>query len=287
MDGNTIINIANCFVDYIKMLRNIRHPRIRYKGSNGKSVIVLGNGPSAKSLESAHDNSVDIICVNDFASSPLFEVYKPNAYLIWDPAYWTPTEKTNAADYENRIKTLDSLVDKTTWDLDFYCPIEAVKSGTIQCLSNNPKIRIIPINRCELSLTDAPYYYKALEKNSGSPSVNVVAIGVWLSINLGYSTIYLLGAENSWSKDIVVNDNNEVCTIREHFYGEKVFEVWRKSDTSLYHLHEILSDLSKLFLNYQLLSKYAKMKSVRVYNCTPGSFIDAFARRSIDEIKQA
>lgn len=288
MRGDSIISLSNRIVDYLKMLRNSRHPRLPYKGNNGKRIIVLGNGPSSKMLEpylSRIEGIIDIVAVNDFASSVLFQKYKPNKYLIWDPAYWTPVEKTNASDYNNRTKTFDSLVKETTWELEFYCPVEAITSGSLNALYNNAKIKVIPLNRCELSLTDKPYYYRALESNFGSPSVNVVAIGVWLSVNLGYSTIYLLGTENSWTKDIVVNDENEVCTVREHFYGEKILEVWRKSDTSKYHLHEVLSDLSKLFLNYQLLNKYAIMKSVEVFNCTPGSFIDAFTRLSVDEIK--
>lgn len=287
MKGYHILNFANKLLDFMKMARNIHHPRLSYKEPNGKTILVLGNGPSAALLKEKNEligGAIDMVCVNDFATSSLYTLYRPNKYLIWDPAYWTPLEKTNKIDYENRIKTLSCLVNNTTWHLYFYCPIEAVRSGSLDILADNPLISIIPINRCELSLTDRPYYYKALEKNYGSPSVNVLTIAIWLSINLGYSRALLIGAENSWTKDIVVNENNEVCTVREHFYGEKTFEVWKKSDTTSYRLHEILSDLSKLFLNYQLLRKYAEKKSVIIYNCTPDSFIDAFLRKSIDEI---
>lgn len=287
MKASYIINFTNRLIDYLKMIRNFRHPRVSYNGTNNKSIIVLGNGPSAKILTKKLDitENVDMLCVNDFASSELYKQYKPNVYLIWDPAYWTPIEKTNPVDYENRIKTISSIANDTTWHLDFYCPVEALKTGEFNLLKNNKNINVVPLNRCELSLTDAPYYYRALSKNLASPSVNVIASAIWLSINIGYSQLFLLAVENSWTKDLVVNDNNEVCTVREHFYGEKTFEVWRKSDTSLYAMNEILSDLSKLFLNYRLLQKYADIKSVNIYNCTPNSFIDAFTRASIEEIR--
>jgi hypothetical protein len=49
-------------------------------------------------------------------------------------------------------------------------------------------------------------------------------------------------------------------------------------------LHEILSTMSLAFESYHILKKYADYKEVKILNSTPGSYIDAFERCSINEL---
>ena len=48
-------------------------------------------------------------------------------------------------------------------------------------------------------------------------SQNVLVAAIYISLNLGYKNIYLLGADHSWAHDVSVNDDNQLCLNDRHF----------------------------------------------------------------------
>ena len=90
----------------------------------------------------------------------------------------------------------------------------------------------------------------------------------------------MFGVEHSWLNHISVTENNEALVNQKHFYDYKN----SKSKTMHYggkrvrKLHEILHKFYLSFKAYKEISNYVKNKETQIYNCTKGSFIDAFDR---------
>ena len=110
---------------------------------------------------------------------------------------------------------------------------------------------------------------------------NVVIPSIFIGINEGYKQIDLYGVDHSWTKEIRVNNNNQVCLINSHFFDNKTPELkpWHKGiGEPVYKMHEILRDLAWMFDGYYKLREYADNIGCRIINKTPDSFIDAFER---------
>jgi hypothetical protein len=86
--------------------------------------------------------------------------------------------------------------------------------------------------------------------------------------------------EHSWTRGLYVDEQNRTCIRNEHFYANAPQgTVWLKSDSEPYTIHEALFDIAKMLGGYREINEYAAYRGVKIYNCTPGSFIDAFERK--------
>ena len=111
---------------------------------------------------------------------------------------------------------------------------------------------------------------------------NVLIPSIMLGIALGFSTIYVAGADHSWTRTLSVDDDNRVVSIQPHFYKEDEREEKRvRKDYMNYPLHMILQSFYVAFRSYFTIARYARHRSVKIFNITPGSFIDAFPRLNI------
>lgn len=264
-----------------------RKYRLCYSSTKKKYIYVLGTGPSLKdSLNSLLSNDIgetDFFAVNNFAISKYYPIVKPKFYILLDPAYWLPYNQTNDYDVKEREAIFSDLNDKTSWSMDLFIPSNIYKKGVLKSKIINRNIKVRAINYTNFYPTDSWFYHSIiLKQNFGVvPVGNVLGQAIYASINLGYEKITLLGAEHSWTKDLRVNVDNQVCTIRRHFYDggiEGVLIPWQKSNGKPFRMYEILRSISNHFYGYEVLNRYAKRLNVRIYNYTPESFIDAFER---------
>ncbi|MGD9557705.1 MAG: hypothetical protein AB7V25_11850, partial [Mangrovibacterium sp.] len=92
----------------------------------------------------------------------------------------------------------------------------------------------------------------------------------------------LYGVEHSWTKYLSVNDSNEVCLENPHFFDNREPEVktWKELVGKDEKLDQILQTYAEMFEAYHELEEFAKRSFVEVVNCTKGSFIDAFGRKT-------
>ena len=107
-----------------------------------------------------------------------------------------------------------------------------------------------------------------------------------IGLKMGFRQIYLTGADHSWTKTLAVDDDNLVVSIQPHFYKDNQAEHTRVA--SVYkdiRLHEILLSFHIAFRSYFFVSRYAKTIGASIFNATPGSFIDAFPRRSLADLR--
>lgn len=257
------------------------------KSNENKQIIVLGNGPSASPfLEKLSTvTNVEVFALNDFSISPYFTKIKPKYYLFLDPGYWLSPEKTNIGDVQMREKVMNAICQGVNWEMTVFIPRKVDKGKIIPQLYQNNNLKIAPFDDFYISLRDNSFLYYCLKKNLATPFNNVLAAAIYFSINMGFKKIGVMGADHSWTKDLRVNDNNEVCTIKRHFFddGDNLVP-WLTSTGVPYKMSKILEDLRKTFLSYELLSKYANSFNVRIINYSKGSFIDSFERRNFNEV---
>ena len=110
---------------------------------------------------------------------------------------------------------------------------------------------------------------------------------IYVSINIGFSEVNILGSDHSWTKELFVNNENQVCLTDNHFYDKTKleFNVFRRLDGSVYKMHEILRDYAYMFEGYHLLRKYGDYIGVKIYNRCSNTFIDAFERKDFNPKK--
>jgi hypothetical protein len=87
--------------------------------------------------------------------------------------------------------------------------------------------------------------------------------------------------------DITVNDNNDALINQKHFYDAKSskHQVLDKKGKGQRRLHEILHKFMLAFAGYFVLREYAESLGAEILNATPNSYIDAFDRIKIENLK--
>lgn len=272
--------ISSC-VSLLKVAIKSRSVKIPIAGKD--TCVVLGNGTSLTPVLEKNPAFLDdkeVFCVNSFASTELYEQVRPACYFILDPGYWH-----YQGEKDNRIgKMMDDMVTKTTWPLKLFMPQGARRSKLLmQLQERNRNIKIVFFNYTPVK------GFRWLEHwlfryNMGMPqSQNVMVAAVFMSINMKYKTTYILGAEHNWLVNLHVGDDNIVYIKYGHFYEDPSKVSYSKffvDDTrkETFSIQKALYTFAKIFYGYERVRKYADAMGTKVYNATPGSFIDAFDR---------
>lgn len=278
--------IINRIVDVFYILRNnIREPRYGYKQNKQGDAVIIGTGPSMSTtlFEISKKNRADFFVVNDFALYSGFKELRPNYYILEDPAYWLPPEETNDDDVAMRNRIFATINDVVDWHMTICIPSYLKRNVKFEDFITNSNVKFAFYNSFSVDYQSSHFYYWCIRHNYTIPKIhNVLGTAIYLAINTGYCSIRVIGAEHSWTKDIRVNNQNEVCTIKRHFYSEeKRLIPWRKANKQVFKMHEILTCLANHFHGYHILREYGEQLGVTIFNCTPDSFIDAFNREDI------
>jgi hypothetical protein len=277
-------NILNSIIAIFKVLvlSNFNSKVKNIKIVSIKECYVLGNGPSLK--EAINNNSYlflnqNLMVVNDFALSDSYTIFKPCFYVFADPGYWV--DGANADVIEVRDKVFDIILSNTSWNIKVFIPYLGHKNGIIKSrLKNNNLIEIVYYNSASVEGFD--FIKNNLYKfNMAMPSAqNVLIAAIFLAMNIGFKRVCVFGADHSWTENIIVNPENQVCLTDKHFYNTDNSKVkpWLKVSGEPYKMHEILYDLSNSFKKYHELKFYGNTIGAEIINYTSGSYIDAFVR---------
>lgn len=240
-------------------------------------IIILGNGPSLNQTIADHMDvlvSTPTMAVNFFANTPVFRQLRPRYYILVDPLFFGSGEGENFRKLTENIASVD-------WPMTLIVPVK-YRAKVAPSILANSHVDILTVNAVAIEgwrrLTDMAY-----RRGLGMPRPrNVLIPAIMAAIQMGYKEIYVVGADHSWMRTISVTENNEVVSIQPHFYKEDEKEVKRiNTDYLRYPLHEIVHSFYVAFKSYHDIRRYADAHGVKVYNSTPGSFIDAFARRQL------
>ena len=279
---NFIEFILNIFIFIFSYSKNLFFKAIKIKDSG--AIHVLGNGPSLKNdqanfLLMLNETKQDkVIVVNSFATDPLFERLKPSYYVFVDSAYFKVPKL-------NKIKVLqenvsNSLIDKTNWPLNLLVSISSKNSKFLLKICRNKNINIC--------------YFKNLPIIGGYKSVNnilfqffganplfqnVLITAIFQCIKIGFSKIYVWGADHNWHEDYLLGKDNVLYTLDKHFYSKTHKKIIHCSEDGIpTRVHEEFATLSRAFKIYHSLEFFAKKLNCKIINLSSTTWIDAFDR---------
>lgn len=275
---STMTECAASFASLIKVVLLSRRPSPgREKG--GKTVIVMGNGPSLRETIDSHGGVLgryDLLSVNFAPLAPDFFELRPVMHVLADGLFFEDDMKGNVREMWEALASAD-------WNMTLFVPAQRKRCGALGMLPENIKVKYF-------NLTPASGWKWLTRLLYGSGLAmprprNVLVPSLMSAIREGYGRIVLVGADHSWSRSLWVADNNRVVTVQPHFYKDNEKE--RERVESLYagiRLHQIYESFSIAFRSYFAVRDYASARGVEIINATPGSFIDAFPRRSLDDL---
>lgn len=270
---NLVSNLALTTKSIVK-LALLTHRAPAPEKPQGEVLIVMGNGPS---LSDAIAQSGDVmaryplLAVNFAALTDEFFRLKPRYYLMADPVFF-------AADGNGNLRKLRENLGRVDWPMTLYVPFGA---GNLPCADNSN----VTVSRFNFVGLGGFRWFERLVYGSGRGIPrprNVLIPAIMAGIRAGYKTIYLVGADHSWTRTLAVDEDNTVVSIQPHFYEDNEEE--RKRVRAVYkniRLHEVIYSFYVAFKSYFAVRRYADSVGVKIYNSTSGSFIDAFERRPL------
>lgn len=238
-----------------------------------KPLLVMGNGPSLADMAEnrAFWQDMDKMAVNFAASAPQFFTLKPEYYILADPLFFT----------SGQAQAVDAFwpdILRASWPMVLLVPAKHLKDAKRR-VGANSCIAVRSYNPVGVS------GWQWLERRAFASALgmprprNVLIPAIMAGIALGYTKIYLAGADHSWLKNIAVNDSNQVVSAFDHFYKESEHEAKRIEKLATDRpLHDFLDSLAIAFKSYHIIARFAAQSGVEVINATPGSYIDAFPR---------
>lgn len=271
-------NLAQTIVSILRMMV-LSSPAVARSSKNYKNLklyhecCVLGNGPSLKDdLDSGSVNMEgrDFFCVNLFCLSPFFYELKPRFYFIIDGIFLKPDNERR----KNKVQSLIDGLNCVDWDMFLVLSSGAISGSMLLKNLTNPHLKVIRVNSAEASGFTS-FRHWVYRHRLGMPRCQTVLnFALCTAINLGYKNIYLFGADHTWTRDLIVDDNNIVRYGDRHVYNKDL--TYSKKDKNF---AQILSQFAKMFQAHYLLEQYSTTVGVKIWNCSSDSFLDAYERK--------
>ena len=281
--------LASVIRSAVVYYQNRNLPKVRLNSKSGKSLCVIGNGPSLnQSLEQNLNEikTMDCIAVNQFATTSYFSLLQPSAYLIADGAYFQEIDSLSSRLQKIVLSTIKCLNDVVNWEMSLYLPFHAYNSYFYREIKKNRNIKV------EFYNCNAPIRYLIGSKllywmwnhnYIGHLAQTVLNTCLGLGIEMGYSTIYIIGADTSWHETYWMDQRtNELYSVDKHFYGEEKIKIFKDNkQCEPAKLHEELRNVTNALESYWILANYAKFNNVQIFNASSYSWIDAFKRKQL------
>ncbi|POY39114.1 hypothetical protein C3K47_01050 [Solitalea longa] len=276
-------NLINTISSILKIVIRSRF-NVQLPSKTNDRCSILGNGPSLQfSLENNLEfiQCTELICVNNFAHSPYFIKLTPKNYALLDPYFFLfDGNEYNREDVSQTMKAFAEV----NWDMYLFMPQHARKSNFLnQLIKSNTFLHPVYFNYTVTRGFEKIIHW-LFKQNLGMPQCqNILAASICLSINRGFKEIYLFGADHSWHEQLQLTDQNDLTIKDLHFYDanpnhmptHKLVDVKSKKKTTMSFQ---FAALSKAFLSYEILERYARQLGVKVFNASAKSYIDAFER---------
>lgn len=280
--------VVNCLRDLRRLWTKLDESPLPQIPHHSKEIMIIGNGPSLSDSVSKYLENIkskDCIVVNQFASTSLYDVLKPNIYLLADPAYfYVPDHLTGLV-----WNTIHDIHDKTVWPLRLIVPLSARSTPTIDFLCDNKNIQIDYYNNRNQDVGKMDKF-EAWDRNYiAPPAQTVLNTALYLALFWRYENVFLIGADSSFFEDLRIDqDSNDICSVDSHFYKKKNEETndeQSKKEKYLIRkditLHELIFRYGKMFEGYYELARYAEYKGIKVYNASEYSWINVFERKKL------
>lgn len=273
---DSVLNILMALVLNVLYIPTFFHSFFKGKGN----VHILGNGPSLKvdreRLMLRIQPGDSILCVNMIAGYQQYTSFKPNLYVIVDPAFFSttlPKELQQKVD-----NTIDAIVNQTKWKLNLFVPFSQRNKDCVKRIQMNEYIHVYFLKNIP-TIGGFPFLNAILYKlNLSNPLFqNVMGASLYVAIRARFDRIYLWGTDHSWLENETVQSDNQVYGKDFHGYDDGK-NVQMVVPSAGFLLHEHLLEYVRCFHCYHNLKKYALLNKTKVFNCASVSWIDAFER---------
>jgi hypothetical protein len=226
----------------------IRNITLRSKYS-GEKCFVIGNGPSLNSLDLSLLKYKRTIAMNRFDKNPALAHWQPGFLCMLDP-----------------IKTFDD----PEMLKEFTEPFAGVtpKDGYVVHISMKPIVEklgaklyrtyFVKTSIDVKDIGDTGTEWDLTRQIPGGWSTSV--LGIALAMYLGSKEIYLLGMDHNWLAE---------KTFYSHFYDAE--DSQKQSSYT-----DLMEYALKVFQGYKVVKQYADRRGIKIFNATPGSYLDIF-----------
>lgn len=212
---------------------------------SGKSVYILGNGPSLSNFDLKRIEKECVITMNHFELHPLKDQFKIVAHCVGEPyksVTWEDPrpmfEGVKANSYWVNADSRSFFSRENSYNVHYYLP--GLRSNARLLDGSN--------------LTGIALRYQ---------STSQMAINV--ALFLGFKKIYLLGFDHDW---LVTRGHSP------HFYEER--DGVEKADLSRFSYVEMIRISLSLFEIYEKLAFVAKKRGALIVNLSRPSYLDVF-----------
>jgi hypothetical protein len=269
---------------------------------NHERILVLGNGPSAKSLiEKVEKKPVtaSLMAVNKFAIDATFFRLKPSFYLLHDGDFFHFSEEIwNNPSLHPRVKTKPEFevwqdqINNTwknlllqDWGLTLYIPRQYKNTFIVQRALKAG----IQVQSYNYTVTRGFQWFKnfAYRHNWGMPQCqNVINAAIFHALRMPVKQVYCCGLDHDFHRNLWVGPDNVVYESVSHFYTTEAFKhpLVHADGSGKVHLRQIFDNLSKLHWSYFELHKFAHHQNIPIINITPEGFVDEFPRAKEDAL---
>lgn len=267
--------VAASAASLVKVALMSRRPSAK-GGVKDRAIVVMGNGPSLRKTiddDSEWLGSHDLLAVNFAANTPDYFRLKPEYYVLADGHFF------NGAPSDPNVARLWKELAATEWKMTLWVPWKFAAQAW-RMIGMHSTVEVKVFNLTPLEGNDM-VCHRMMDAGLGMPRPrNVLIPAIMIAMREGYRTIYLAGADHTWTRTLSVDEENFVVSVQPHFYKDNDEEHRRvRSTYAGLHLHDVLGSMTVAFRSYWQIAEYARKKGVDIINATPGSMIDAFPRR--------
>lgn len=245
------------------------------------TIIIMGNGPS---LRDAMEQDRDVLmayprlAVNLSALTPDFRDLRPDYYILADIAFFLKKKTGKVPQLWEALRSVD-------WQMTLFLPATARKMPEVKSLPANITLKFYNLTPAEgFRCVMHPLYDSGLAMPRPR---NVLIPSIISSMREGFRKIVLIGADHNWSKTLWVTERNRVVSVQPHFYKDDDAELRRAEEIfKNVHIHDVYENYAIAFRSYFNVKAYADRRGVEILNATPGSFIDAFPRIRLADLRK-
>jgi len=232
----------------------------------GKRCFVIGTGPSLEKQDIQLLKDEHVFVVNQFYKHESFSDLKKVYYCFADPAFFS-----EHYEFEVRKKLFEELIQQNPRPL-FFVPVRAMEFfKCCEFLNEN----IVFYFSAKGALADKKQFTFDLEHEI--PGVqNVLQLCLIIAMYMGFSEIYILGAEHDWL--------SHRKSAGKHFYKKSSLTGKGIYPFAKISYRYMLECVLRLWKGYEHLLWYANQKNIRIMNATPESFLDVFEYTDYCEI---
>jgi hypothetical protein len=147
----------------------------------------------------------------------------------------------------------------------------------MKLFKDNNNIKVVGFGNYNIDMVWSKLKYKLFNKNLAMPRVRTVLnAAIFLSVEMGYKEVCVLGLNNDWFKNIFVDKDNVVRIFDTHFYESAENDKMPVIEGTV---HEELISSAIALESHHRINEYAENKGVAIYNASSSSMVDAYKRK--------